>query len=149
MNVAGLSANGILISDPDHALPVVVNRSGLRTIAVGTGEYDRLDLPFLPNNADIRPGDLLVTSGLGGQFPAGYPVATVDSVIQLPHQPFAAVSARPKAALNQVRELMLIWAEDDGKGETEYPDVTAAADEADDTPDVSEDAVAAEAPDGG
>jgi len=81
----------------------------LRTIAVGTGEFDRLVLPFLPNNADIREGDLLVTSGLGGAFPAGYPVAIVDSVLRIPQEPFAAVSAQPSAALNQVREIMLIW----------------------------------------
>ena len=104
-----LSAQGILISDPDHALPVEVNRNGLRTIAVGTGAYDRLDLPFLPNNADIQEGDLLVTSGLGGAFPAGYPVAVVDLVTRIPQEPFADVFAKPAAALNQVRELMLIW----------------------------------------
>ena len=108
-----LSSQGILISDPDHALPVVVNRNGLRTIAVGTGEYDRLDLPFLPNNADVREGDLLVTSGLGGTFPSGYPVAVVTSVLRIPQEPFASVSARPEAALNQVREIMLIWSEDE------------------------------------
>ncbi|HEX7719546.1 MAG TPA: rod shape-determining protein MreC, partial [Woeseiaceae bacterium] len=104
-----LSAQGVLISDPDHALPVEVNRNGLRTIAVGTGEFDRLDLPFLPNNADIREGDLLVTSGLGGSFPPGYPVAIVDNVTRIPQGPFAEISARPAAALNQVREIMLIW----------------------------------------
>lgn len=104
-----LSSQGVLISDPDHALPVQVNRSGLRTIAVGTGEYDRLDLPFLPNNADIQEGDLLVTSGLAGAFPPGYPVGTVDAVIRAPQNPFADVTARPAAALGQVREVMLIW----------------------------------------
>ena len=104
-----LSAQSVLISDPDHALPVEVNRNGLRTIAVGTGEYDRLDLPFLPNNADIEEGDLLVTSGLGGAFPAGYPVATVSSITRVPAAPFADVSATPAAALNQVREVMLVW----------------------------------------
>lgn len=103
------SAQAVLISDPDHALPVEINRNGLRTIAVGTGEFDRLDLPFLPNNADVNEGDLLVTSGLGGAFPAGYPVATVDSVTRIPQEPFAAVSAKPAAELNQVREIMLIW----------------------------------------
>ena len=93
-----LSSQGILISDPDHALPVEVNRNGLRTIAVGTGDFDRLDLPFLPNNADIGEGDLLVTSGLGGAFPAGYPVAIVDSVTVKPEEPFAVVTATPSAA---------------------------------------------------
>jgi rod shape-determining protein MreC len=103
------TAQAILISDPDHALPVEINRNGLRTIAVGTGEFDRLELPFLPNNADVREGDLLVTSGLGGAFPASYPVAIVDAVTRIPQEPFAAVSARPAASLNQVREIMLIW----------------------------------------
>ncbi|WP_082990092.1 rod shape-determining protein MreC [Woeseia oceani] len=104
-----LSSQALLISDPDHALPVEVNRTGLRTIAFGTGEYDRLDLQYLPNNADIEVGDLLVTSGLGGAFPAGYPVATVVKVERIPQEPFAQVSAKPTAALNQVREIMLIW----------------------------------------
>lgn len=117
-----LSSQGILISDPDHALPVEVNRNGLRTIAVGTGELDHLDLPFLPNNADIQLGDLLVTSGLGGAFPAGYPVATVESVVRIPQEPFAAVSATPSAALNQVREVMLIWSTNDAeRDEAEQP----------------------------
>ena len=104
-----MTSEAILISDNDHALPVLVNRNGLRTIAVGTGEIDRLDLPFLANNADIREGDLLVTSGLGGKFPAGYPVAVVDAVTRIPQQPFADVSATPSATLDQVREVMLIW----------------------------------------
>lgn len=129
-----LSSQGILISDPDHALPVEVNRNGLRTIAVGTGEFDRLVLPFLPNNADIREGDLLVTSGLGGAFPAGYPVAIVDSVIRIPQEPFAAVSAQPSAALNQVREIMLIWSAEEGPTEepaVESPEAVASEDTGD------------------
>lgn len=104
-----MTSQAVLISDTDHALPVEVNRNGLRTIAVGTGEIDRLDLPFLPNNADIRAGDLLVTSGLGRAFPAGYPVAVVDTVTRIPQDPFADVNAKPSAALDQVREVMLIW----------------------------------------
>jgi len=108
------TSEAMLISDPDHALPVEVNRNGLRSIAVGTGEYDRLDLPFLPNNADIRPGDLLVTSGLGGAFPAGYPVAEVTDVTPNPAESFATIRARPVTALNQVREVLLIWPGDTG-----------------------------------
>jgi rod shape-determining protein MreC len=103
------TSQAILISDPDHALPVVVNRNGLRTVAFGTGAYNRLSLPFLANNADIQPGDLLVTSGLGGAFPSGYPVAVVENVTRLPQEPFAEVTATPSAALDQVREVMLIW----------------------------------------
>ncbi len=113
-----MTARAVLISDADHALPVEVNRNGLRTIAVGTGEIDRLDLPFLPNNADIRAGDLLVTSGLGGAFPAGYPVAVVNAVTRIPQQPFADVTATPSAALDQVREVMLIWSAPAVNGDT-------------------------------
>lgn len=126
------SSQCMLISDPGHALPVEVNRNGLRTIARGTGEYDSLDLPFLPNNADIEPGDLLVTSGRGGAFPAGYPVAVVDAVTRIPQEPFASVTARPVAALNQVREVMLIWPSDDESGEQQSagqnPDEPAGSD---------------------
>ncbi len=104
-----LSSQGLLISDPGHALQVAVNRNGLRTIARGTGTFGRLDLPALPNNADIQEGDLLVTTGLGGVFPPGYPVAIVDSVVRVPQESYAAVSASPSAALDQVREIMLIW----------------------------------------
>jgi len=114
-----LSSQAMLISDPGHDLPVEVNRNGLRTIARGTGEFDRLDLPFLPNNADIEPGDLLVTSGRGRAFPAGYPVAIVESVTRIPQEPFAAVTATPAAALDQVREVMLIWASTPDKTEVE------------------------------
>jgi len=112
LEVGLFTSQAILISDPSHALPVEVSRNGLRTIANGTGAFDRLDLPFLPNNADIRAGDVLVTSGLGGAFPAGYPVATVDSVNRVPQAPFADVTAVPSSALDQVREVMLIWAGD-------------------------------------
>ena len=106
---AGLmTSQAMLISDTDHALPVEVNRNGLSTIVVGSGTIDRLELPFVVNNADIRVGDLLVTSGLGGAFPAGYPVAIVDSVTRVPHEPYAEVTATPAASLGQVREVMLM-----------------------------------------
>jgi rod shape-determining protein MreC len=108
---AGLmTSQAMLISDTDHALPVEVNRNGLRTIVVGTGTIDSLSLPFIVNNADIRVGDLLVTSGLGGAFPAGYPVAIVETVTRIPHEPYADVTAKPAASLGQVREIMLIFA---------------------------------------
>ena len=116
------TSHAILISDPSHALPVEVNRNGLRTIANGTGDFERLDLPFLPNNADIQAGDLLVTSGLGGAFPAGYPVAVVSTVNRIPQEPFADVTAVPSSALNQVREVMLIWSAANGATESEESD---------------------------
>ena len=103
------SATVLLITDARHALPVQVNRNGLRTLAVGTGRINELVLPHLPNNADIEEGDLLVTSGLGGRFPPGYPVAEVISVIREPGQPFATVEAKPQAHLERAREAMLVW----------------------------------------
>ena len=109
MKTGPLTSEALLISDPGHALPVEVNRNGLRTIAYGTGEFGRLDLPGLANNADIEVGDLLVTSGLGGAFPNGYPVAVVTTVNRIPQQPFADVSAAPSTSLDQVREVMLVW----------------------------------------
>lgn len=124
-----LSSQSILISDPDHALPVEVNRTGLRTIAVGTGDYELLDLPFLPNNADIVRGDLLVTSGLGGAFPAGYPVAVIDSITRIPQEPFAVVTAKPSAALNQIREVMLIWSSVESATDTAVEEAAVADDE--------------------
>ena len=115
------TSQAMLISDPSHSLPVELNRTGARTIVNGTGEIDRLDLPFVTNNTDIRPGDLLVTSGLGGAFPAGYPVAVVETVTRVPQEPFADVTARPAASLDQVREVMLIWSAQ-GQRAAEVPD---------------------------
>ncbi len=106
-----LSSEVMLITDPNHAIPVQVNRNGLRTIAIGSGQLDRLNLPFLPNNADIVPGDLLVTSGLGGVFPQGYPVAVVNSFTVQTNKPFANVFATPKAKLDRSREILIVWSD--------------------------------------
>jgi rod shape-determining protein MreC len=103
------SSEIMLITDPNHAIPVQVNRNGLLTIAVGSGQLNRLVLPFLPGNADIRPGDLLITSGLGGTFPQGYPVAVVDEFTSQPNKAFATITATPKALLDRNRELMIVW----------------------------------------
>lgn len=108
IHVSPMTATVLMITDPAHALPVQVNRNGLRTIANGTGRINELELPHLPNNADIREGDLLVTSGLGGRFPPGYPVARVTRVIREPGQPFAQVLATPNAHLERVREVLLV-----------------------------------------
>ncbi|NNF67034.1 MAG: rod shape-determining protein MreC [Gammaproteobacteria bacterium] len=104
-----VSSEAVLISDASHAVPVEVNRNGLRTIAVGTGDAGSLSLPFLPNNVDLVPGDLLISSGLGGNFPPGYPVGTVTDVTPDPSSPFARVLAKPAAALNRNREVLLVW----------------------------------------
>jgi rod shape-determining protein MreC len=107
--VGQLTAEVILVSDATHAIPVQINRNGLRTIAVGTGDMGRLKLPYLPTSADVVAGDLLVTSGLGGGFPAGYPVGTVAEVKRDPAQSLADVDVKPAAALDRSRELMFVW----------------------------------------
>jgi rod shape-determining protein MreC len=103
------TSTAMLITDTSHAIPVQVNRNGLRTIAIGTGTINRLELPYIPNNADIQPGDLLITSGLGGHFPPGYPVAKVTAVQHDPGHPFSQVAATPLAELNRSREVLLVW----------------------------------------
>jgi rod shape-determining protein MreC len=97
------------VTDPDHAVPVEVVRNGLRTIAMGTGDLERLSLPFLTRNADIKPGDLLVTSGLGGAFPGGYPVGTVTKVDNSSGDAFLEVVATPAASLDRLREVLLVF----------------------------------------
>jgi rod shape-determining protein MreC len=107
--VGQLTAEVILVSDATHAIPVQINRNGLRTIAVGTGDMARLKLPYLPTSADVIAGDLLVTSGLGGGFPPGYPVGTVAEIKRDPAQSLADVDVKPAAALDRSRELMFVW----------------------------------------
>ncbi len=109
VRVNPFTATVLMITDASHALPVQVNRNGLRTIAFGMGQINQLELPHLPNNADIREGDLLVTSGLGGSFPPGYPVARVTRVAHEPGDPFATVIATPSAHLERTREVLLVW----------------------------------------
>ena len=109
VRVNPLSATVLLITDASHGLPVQINRNGLRTVAQGTGIVNRIELPHLPKNADVRGGDLLVTSGLGGHFPPGYPVARVTRVHRAPGKPFATIIAEPTARLDRSREVLLVW----------------------------------------
>jgi rod shape-determining protein MreC len=104
----GTSSEALLITDLDHAMPVEVVRNGLRTIAVGTGDLERLLLPYMARNSDIRTGDLLVSSGLGGKFPPGYPVGSVIEVRGDSGEPFLKVTARPAAALDRIHEVLLV-----------------------------------------
>ncbi|MDR6950414.1 rod shape-determining protein MreC [Pseudomonas sp. 2957] len=101
----------LLLTDTTHSIPVQVNRNGLRAIASGTGNPERLELRHVADTADIKEGDLLVSSGLGQRFPAGYPVATVKEVIHDSGQPFAIVRAVPTAALNRSRYLLLVFSD--------------------------------------
>jgi rod shape-determining protein MreC len=112
LHVGPWSAEVILVTDPEHAVPVQIERTGLRTIAVGAGNEGTLALPYLPANADVKAGDLLVTSGLGGVFPAGYPVARVVEVHRDAIQPLAQVRAVPLAHIDRDREVALVWFND-------------------------------------
>jgi len=107
-STSAFTSRVLLITDADHAMPVQVNRNGLRSVAYGRGEYDYLELEGLADTADIEVGDILVSSGLGLRFPKGYPVATVIAVQHSPGQDFAKVLARPTAQLSRSRHLLLI-----------------------------------------
>jgi rod shape-determining protein MreC len=107
------SSEIILITDAEHALPVTVLRSGVRTIAVGTGRSTALDLPYVPQNYDVKVGDLLVTSGLGQVFPYGLPVGRVTKVTRDPAEPLAQIHAVPLARIEADREVLFIWARPD------------------------------------
>lgn len=113
--VAGRVSRVTLITDAGHAIPVVNNRSSLRALVFGTGNPDTLKVPYLTANADIKEGDLLVSSGMGGTFPAGYPVAQVVKIINDPNEAFLSIKAKPTAQLNHGKQVMLIWRENEPK----------------------------------
>jgi rod shape-determining protein MreC len=104
------SSEIILITDSEHALPVQVVRSGVRTIALGTSDEQELELPYVAQNYDVQVGDVLVTSGLGQVFPYGLPVAKVTKVVRDPTQPLAMIHAVPLAQVKANREVVFIWA---------------------------------------
>lgn len=107
--VGPLQAQVMLITDPASATPVEIERTGLATIAIGTGQINVLSLPYLPNSTDIKPGDKLVASGFGGRYPRGYPVAVVTSVTPQAGDPFARVEARPLARIGREHEVLLYF----------------------------------------
>ena len=111
VHVGPFSSTVLLLTDPAHAIPVQINRNGLRSIAVGTGQSHILQLEHLPNNVDIKEGDLVVSSGLGSRFPAGYPVGVVYNISRVTGEPFVKVTIIPSAQLEKNREVLLVWPE--------------------------------------
>lgn len=109
VEVSAVNSRVLMITDSTHAIPVQVNRNGVRSVAVGTGQINRLALQFVPDTMDIKVGDLLLSSGLGLRYPAGYPVATVVSVEYDPGEPFAIILAEPAAQLTQSPAVLLVW----------------------------------------
>lgn len=103
------SSVALLVTDPSHGIPVEINRTGLQTSARGGGDGRVLTLPFLPGNADVKVGDLLMSSGLGGRFPAGYPVGEIFDIRRTTGEHFMEASAYPSARLNQGRQALLVW----------------------------------------
>jgi rod shape-determining protein MreC len=110
-SVSMLTSEALLITDPDHSVPVRIERTGVRTLADGTGDSTLLRLQYLPNSADVVPGDRLVTSGLGGVFPTGRPVAVIEEFRPQPDRDFAFVTARPTSNLDRDQEVLLVWNE--------------------------------------
>ncbi len=101
----------LMVTDATHAIPVRVNRNGVRSVLVGTGQIDTLELQFVPDTMDIKVGDLLLSSGLGQKFPDGYPVATVKKVERNPGEAYTRVIATPAAKLAQSSLVLLVWSE--------------------------------------
>lgn len=133
VEVMPYTARVLLLTDSTHSIPVQVNRNGLRAIASGTGNPERLELRHVADTADIKVGDLLVSSGLGQRFPSGYPVATVTEVVHDAGQPFAIVRAMPTAALNRSRYLLLVFT-DQRTPEQRANDSAIAAEQAAEAP---------------
>lgn len=98
-----------LVTDTSHGLPVQVQRNGLRTIIHGSGKPDQISVPYLDAQADIRNGDLLVTSGLGGRFPVGYRVAMVTDVVKDANEAFLKITAETTAQIGFTKEVLLLW----------------------------------------
>ncbi len=108
VSVSPYTSRLLLISDINHAIPVQINRNGLRFIAQGSGRAEELYLSHVPETADLKEGDLLTTSGMGGRFPFGYPVARITSISHRPGEPFMDVVARPLAQLDRSRYVLLL-----------------------------------------
>jgi rod shape-determining protein MreC len=106
--VMPFNSSVLLITDPGHALPVQIQRTGLRTVVYGTGSVSTLRVPFLNQNSDIEPGDVLLSSGLGGRFPNGYPVAIITDVDVIQDEAFMEVSAKPIAKLDRSNHVLLL-----------------------------------------
>lgn len=102
------TATVLLITDPDHAVPVVVARTGVRLVAYGKGRSDWLELANVPLSSDIKPGDSIVTSGLGGRFPAGFAVGTVESLHPDDSRAFLVGRLKPAAQLDRGRDVLLL-----------------------------------------
>jgi rod shape-determining protein MreC len=108
VDVMRTTSTAMLITDPNHAIPVTIERTGLRTVAYGSRAGDMLTLPNIPVSADVHAGDRLVTSGLGGRFPPGFPVGEIHDVAQTPSGMFLAAQATPAADMDRSDDVLLL-----------------------------------------
>lgn len=109
----------ILVTDASHAVPVENARNGVRGILLGTGAIDTLSLQHVPTTADIQEGDVLVTSGLGGRYPPGYPVGVINKVEHDPAQTFAVIRVKPKAHLERGRQVLLVQTQNQAQNQAQ------------------------------
>ena len=116
IEVSPINARALLITDATHSIPVQVNRKGVRAIDEGTGSLTLLEIHHVSATTDIREGDLLVTSGLGGRFPVGYPVGVVSEIVRDPGEAFARITAKPSAALERSRHVRLVFSAKPAEG---------------------------------
>jgi len=112
-NVGTISSRVLLITDVTHAVPVRVSRNGIRMVANGMGQINTLVHNFVPHSTDVKAGDVLVTSGLGGKYPEGYPVSTITDVNQDETRAFAELHSKPIAQIDRLRYLLLLWSEEE------------------------------------
>jgi rod shape-determining protein MreC len=142
--VNAMSSTAMLITDVSHAIPVQIDRTGLRSVAFGTGQTDYLDLKHIPHNADLRVGDKLISSGLGERFPRNYPVAVITNINRDTGETFIDVRAEPLAQLDTSREVLLVWTQNHEKPTpgleqpVEKPEQENASQAADETVDEDE-----------
>lgn len=111
--VAAHNSRVLLLIDPNNAIPVQNIRNDIRVIASGNGQSDEIQLEHIPTSTDIDVGDMLVTSGLGGVYPEGYPVAYITDVDKDTRREFASIKAKPVVDFDRLRYLLLIWPNED------------------------------------
>lgn len=109
IHVEANASTVMLISDSNHAVPIQINRTGLRGTVFGTGDSSKLELRFIPHNAEIKVGDVVTSSGLGGRFPPNYPVGTISNIERPAGETFAKIEIMPAAKLDQSREVLMLW----------------------------------------
>ena len=121
LHVGANNSRVLLLSDITHAIPLRIHRNGIRVIAKGTGSVTQMEIEHMPHSTDIKKGDLLVTSGLGGRFPEGYPVAEVSYVSDNTNREFARILVKPLVELNRLRYLLMLWPENADSGVEDAP----------------------------